>query len=265
MKHWRSKGKISSQLGPGLTEAHQALHTPEAIAARLARGPSRRYLRDLVYGAIDGTVTTFAVVAGVSGAKLSITIVIILGLANLLADGFSMAVSNYLGTRAEEQLREKARKQEYEHIRIFPKGEKEEIRQIFARKGFSGADLESAVSIISSDLDRWVDTMVQEEFGLPLQGPKALRAALATFGAFVVVGSVPLWPFLWNWLSSFSISQPFFWSAVFTGVAFFGVGALKGRYVAKRWHTAGLETFFIGGVAAALAYGVGVALRNLAE
>ncbi|MGH8978267.1 MAG: VIT1/CCC1 transporter family protein, partial [Acidimicrobiia bacterium] len=68
-----------------------ASHTPEAIAARLRIGPRRSYLRDLVYGAIDGTVTTFAVVAGVRGASLEATILVILGIANLVADGFSMA------------------------------------------------------------------------------------------------------------------------------------------------------------------------------
>lgn len=70
---------------------HHALHTPSAIRARLASGPDHSYLRDFTFGAIDGLVTTFAMVAAVAGADLSPTIVIIVGLANVLADGFSMA------------------------------------------------------------------------------------------------------------------------------------------------------------------------------
>ena len=83
----------------------RAEHTSAAIRERLHLGPDHSYLRDFIYGAVDGIVTTFAVVAGVAGAQLSAGIVIVLGVANLLGDGFSMAVSNYLGTRADEQLR----------------------------------------------------------------------------------------------------------------------------------------------------------------
>ncbi len=82
---------------------HEAEHTPAAIRRRLEARPSQDYLKDSIYGAIDGAVTTFAVVSSVAGAGLSSGIVIILGLANLLADGFSMASGNFLGTRAENQ------------------------------------------------------------------------------------------------------------------------------------------------------------------
>ncbi len=248
-------------------EHHRRQHTPEAIQQRLEQGPAHSYLRDFVYGAVDGTVTTFAVVAGVSGAGLSVSIVIILGLANLIADGFSMAVGNFLGTRADEQLREKARRQEHDHVQAFPEGEKEEIRQIFARKGFSGEELESAVDVITSDVERWVETMLQEELGLSVNGPKAFNAALTTFLAFVVVGAVPLAPFLWNWLApnELTIAAPFFWSTLATGVAFLAVGAVKARYVALSWYIAGIETLLMGGGAALLAYAVGVMLRSLVE
>src|SRR5688500_20164740 len=76
-------------------------HSPEAIRRRLESGPTHNYLRDWIYGGIDGAVTTLAVVTGVAGAQLSPWIILVLGFANLLADGFSMAASNYLGTKAE--------------------------------------------------------------------------------------------------------------------------------------------------------------------
>ncbi len=84
-------------------------HEPHEIADRLRSGPSVSYLRDWVYGGIDGAVTTFAVVAGVLGANMSPRVILILGAANLLADGFSMAAANYSSTRTEID--------EYEHIR----------------------------------------------------------------------------------------------------------------------------------------------------
>jgi hypothetical protein len=91
-------------------------HTADAISARLAEGARHNYLRDFIYGGIDGAVTTFAVVAGVTGAGLSPGIVVILGAANLVADGFSMAASNYLGTRAEKDDFRRLRAVEWRHI-----------------------------------------------------------------------------------------------------------------------------------------------------
>src|SRR5690625_7348329 len=108
---------------------------PQGNAARLQAGPTHSYLRVFIYGAMDGAITTFAIVSGVAGAGLSSGVVIIMGLANLLADGVSMGVSNYLGTRAEEQLREKIRAQEARHMRLYPEGERAELRPIFALKG----------------------------------------------------------------------------------------------------------------------------------
>jgi VIT1/CCC1 family predicted Fe2+/Mn2+ transporter len=219
-------------------------------------------LRDVIYGAIDGTVTTFAVVAGVAGAQLAGGVVIILGMANLVADGFSMAVGNLLATRAEQQLREQARRTEEVHIAEVPEGEREEIRQIFASKGFSGNDLERVVTIITSDPKRWVDTMLTEELGLAAEVPSPWRAAMATFAAFVLVGLLPLLPFLYQLVVPSGLTSPFLWSSVLTGLTFFTVGVLKGGYVQAPWYRSGLETLGIGGCAAALAYLVGTLLKS---
>lgn len=246
---------------------HRDDHRPEAIRRRLGEGPARRDLRDFIYGGIDGAVTTFAVVAGVAGARLSAAIVVVLGLANLLADGFSMAVSNYLGTRAEMQQREQWRRVEEAHIERYPEGEREEVRQIYAAKGFEGEDLERVVAVITADRDRWVETMLGEEHGFPAGDGSPVRAGTVTFIAFVVVGFLPLVTFIWQYFAppGLQLERPFAWSAFLTGVAFFVVGAAKSRFVGQRWITAGLETLTMGGAAAVLAYVVGVLLRGLVD
>jgi VIT1/CCC1 family predicted Fe2+/Mn2+ transporter len=244
---------------------HEAEHTPEAIRARLRDENTQGYLKDSIYGAIDGAVTTFAVVSSVAGAGLNSAIVIILGLANLLADGFSMASGNFLGTRAENQAARKARREEAREIEDHPEGEREEIRQIFAAKGFEGEALEKVVEVITADKKRWIDTMMQEEHGQVGTPPSAIKAALATFVAFLIIGAIPLAAHIVDFLNPGVLGNPFLPACLLTGVAFFVVGALKGRAVDQNWALGGLETLGIGALAAGMAYAIGMLLRPLAE
>jgi VIT1/CCC1 family predicted Fe2+/Mn2+ transporter len=240
----------------------RAEHTRRAVEARLA-SDTQSYLRDFVYGAIDGIVTTFAVVAGVAGAGLEDRVVIILGTANLLADGFSMAMSNLLGSRAEQQQRARARLDEERHIRLLPEGEREEIRQIFAAKGLEGSTLEAVVDTITSNRELWLDTMIIEEYGFPPVERSPVRAAATTFLAFVALGALPLLVFAARSPLGVDIEAPFAWSAAFTAAAFFAVGTFKARFVDQAWWKAGLETLVLGGAAAVLAYLVGIALQDV--
>jgi VIT1/CCC1 family predicted Fe2+/Mn2+ transporter len=242
----------------------EATHTPERIRIRLQDGARPSYLRDFVYGAIDGAVTTFAVVSGTAGAGLSTGIVIVLGAANLLGDGCSMALGNYLGTRAQEQQHRRTRLTEARHIEVLPHGEREEVRQIFLAKGLAGDDLERIVDAITSDVERWINTMMVEEHGLPLRPPAAVTAALVTLAAFVGAGLIPLLPFIvWHTAPSLG-APPFLFSTVMTGAAFFAIGTLKSRFVGEGWLRAGLETLLIGGLAAGLAFLAGFLLHGLA-
>lgn len=241
----------------------KAHHHPHLIAKRLADGPESIYLKEFIYGAVDGAITTFAIVAGVAGAGMSAGVIIILGFANLLADGFSMAVGNFLSIRAENQHRLNVRQMELEEIERFPEGEREEVRQIFAMKGFEGQLLEDAVEVITSDNEKWVDTMLQEEHGMTLQEHNALKGGLATFSAFCLVGFVPLGTYVTNWIWPGFVANPFGWSIGLTGVAFFWVGAVKGKFVSHYWLLSGLETVAVGGIAASMAYGIGMLLKGL--
>ena len=238
-------------------------HTPRAVSRRLGQRPSPSYLHDFIYGAIDGAVTTFAVVAGVAGAGLDETVVIVLGGANLVADGFSMAASNFLGSRAERQRREHARREEETHIELVPDGEREEIRQIYAAKGFNGQDLEHIVDVITSDRELWAQTMMSEELGFGSTEPNEYRAALSTLAAFITIGFLPLLIYVYDLIAAGDVTRLFLWSAVLTGLAFAIVGGMKARFTDQSWWRSALETLAIGGLAAALAYGAGTLLESL--
>lgn len=232
-------------------------HLPDDIARRLTAGPKLNYLRDWIYGGIDGAVTTFAIVAGSLGANLSTSIVLILGLANLLADGFSMAAANYSGTKAEDEDYHRLKRVEEKHILLDPDGEREEIRQIYHGKGYRGGELEQLVKIITSQKQTWIETMMQAEYGLSSTQRSPLKAALVTFAAFVVCGSVPLVPFFFGLEASGLITT------TLTGLAFFAIGSVKAHWSPKSWLNSGLETTAIGLCAAGIAFAVGYLLRGL--
>ena len=172
-----------------------------AIAHEPPFGPElvRHYLGNLVYGANDGIITTFAVVSGVAGAALEPRVAIVLGMANLLADGFSMGASNFLAIRSEE-----------------------------------------AVLVTSGSLPR---------------EPFPARHGFATFLAFVLAGSVPLFPYAFA-----APDQRFRIAVVVTLLTLFVIGALRSAVTELRWWRAGLEMLIVGAVAAAVSYFVGAAV-----
>ena len=234
-------------------------HSAEAIKQRLATGPTHNYLRDWIYGGIDGSVTTFAVVSGVAGARLSSWIILVMGFANLFADGFSMAASNYLGTKAEHDDIHRLEAVENRHIDTFPEGEKEEVREIFRQKGFTGEDLRRIVQLITADRTRWVRTMLTEEYGLPYEVRSPWIAALSTFSSFLVCGLIPLLPYLFQLTHAFEVS------VIVTAVVFFAIGSIKSRWSTGSWLQSGSATLLVGAIAAGLAYAAGVILKTLAD
>ena len=240
-------------------ERLHAEHRPAAVAERIAgrRGPG--HLGDAVLGAIDGCVTTFAIVAGAAGAGLPRGVALVLGFSNLVADGFSMAASNFERARSDRDQVARARAQEREHVEHVPEGEREEVRQILVRQGLEGDDLRKVLEVITAERERWVEFMLIAEHGLHPNPASPLRAAGATLAAFVVVGAVPLLPLLVA-----ADAGLFAASAAATAAAFLGIGALQGKLTGMRPLGAALRTLAVGGSAALLAYGVAALLRDVA-
>lgn len=221
------------------------------------------YIGEFVYGGIDGSVTTFAVVAGSAGANLDSSVIIILGFANLIADGFAMSVGSYLSNKSEKENYEKHERIEYWEVNHLPEKEKEEIREIYQAKGFEGELLEQVVDVITADKDRWVDVMMKEELNMTKADKSPFAMGAMTFVSFVLIGLIPLVAYIWDYNSDEGSRNLFGISIFLTSLAFIGIGWLK-SYVAETSRIRSiLETLFLGSAAAVLSYFVGSFLEGL--
>ncbi|MBP7114282.1 MAG: VIT1/CCC1 transporter family protein [Candidatus Peribacteraceae bacterium] len=217
------------------------------------------YIHDIVYGANDGIVTTFAVVAGVTGADLASSIVIILGFANVFADALSMGLGNFLSGKSRQDNYQRLLKEERKEIEEIPEIEREEIREIYEAKGFKGADLDRVTEVITSDKSVWVDTMMREEHGLsPEEEGTPFLHGLMTFGAFILFGSIPIAPYL----LPIADSARFLVTIGSTVFALLIVGLLRSWVTRERLIRGPLEIVSVGLVCAFVAYYIGVALKG---
>jgi VIT1/CCC1 family predicted Fe2+/Mn2+ transporter len=221
-----------------------------------------KYLPEIVYGSIDGIVTTFAVVAGSAGADLSISVVLILGMANLFADGLSMSIGSYLSKKSERDNYKKHRRVEEWEIENMPDVERKEIEQIFREKGFDGEELNMVVNRITANKQVWLDTMMKDELGLTLENKSPFKAGLSTLLSFVVAGAIPLIVYVFAYMGSIVV-DPFIFSSVVTLLTFVLIGYIKTYVTQAGWVRSISETLLLGTAAATVAYFLGDFLESL--
>lgn len=225
-------------------------------------GRHQNYLSEFVYGGIDGSITTFAVVAGAVGAGLDNAIIIILGFANLFADGFSMSIGAYISAKSEKQNYHKQKAIEYWEVDNLPDTEREEIREIYREKGFEEPLLSQVVEVITKDKDRWVDVMMKDELGLIEEEKSSFQIGLYTFISFVAIGLIPLLVFVADYIN-INVSQKFLWSSILTGIGFIIIGFLKSKVTNNSVIKGISETLLLGSLAALVAYFVGDFLEQI--
>ena len=222
------------------------------------------YFKEIIYGGIDGIVTTFAVVAGFSGAalsnevttQLSFLVVLLFGLANLLADGVSMGLGNFLSVRSEQDLYKAARDKELQEVRNNTDMEYEETVTILMKKGFTENDATTMANLYKKNETYWVDFMMNHELEIPdPRGDNPVMNGFMTFTSFIIFGAIPLLPFI-----IFTSGDPktvFQYSILGTFMALITLGLLKWKVVGSKLTTSLMEVVLVGGTAAAIAYYVG--------
>ena len=226
-------------------------------------GFQKEYIAEFVYGGIDGVITTFAVVAGSAGAELAVPIVLILGFANLIADGFAMSVGSYFSAKSENESYDKHKAVEYWEIENLREKEVEEIREIYEAKGFEGDLLKQVVDVITSDDEVWVDTMMKEELEMIKDDRPPWKRGLVTFIAFNLVGFIPLSAYAFAGFIDASASDLFVVSSFSTAVALALIATLKGLVTEQSLIKGIIETVLLGGIAATIAFFVGDILEKL--
>lgn len=226
--------------------------------------PISTYLKEIVYGASDGIVTTFAVVAGFAGAQMSETtlpifVVLLFGLANLAADGTSMGLSSFLSLRSEQDYYNHERNHELQEILNESPLEKEETLEILRKRGFTKKEAEDITALYAKNPEYWADFMMNYE--LELANPtneSPFKTAIATASAFVMFGFIPLIPYI------FFQDAPrlFTMSCIFTLTAFIFLGILRWRVTKQPFIRSVGEIVLIGSVSASVAYLVGTFFKT---
>jgi len=219
------------------------------------------YVADFVYGANDGIITTFAVVTGAVGASLSPGIVVILGIANLLADGFSMGASAFLSMMSERNFHKTLKDEQQHDTENNPDIAKEEVRHVLRQWDAPTGVIEPMTLSITRSKRRWIDFVLREEYGItPEDTSNPGRHSLATFVAFVIAGTLPIVPYIFG----IAAHRQFLVSIIATACALFIAGAAQSLLTTKKWWwKTGLQMLVVGGVAAGISYGLGFLVRSV--
>jgi VIT1/CCC1 family predicted Fe2+/Mn2+ transporter len=219
------------------------------------RGSS--FLSDVILGGQDGIVNVLGVILGIAAATGDSHVVIVAGLAATFAESVSMAAVAYTSTLAEADYYESERERELRHIQEVPKIEKDEVRELYSRKGFRGDLLDRIVDTITANKDVWVAVMMAEEHQLiPIKRKGALRSAVIV-GISAIIGSlIPIIPFFFLPMTTAMLV-----SVAITALTLFIVGAYKARIYVGNPGRSGLEMAAIGTVSALVGYLIGLILR----
>ncbi len=213
-------------------------------------------IREIVFGMNDGIVSIFALLAGIAGAGLPASQILLTLFAATIAGALSMAAGEYLSAKSARKYVESEIHKERLEIKLVPDVEKEEIRRIYSNKGFSGDMLEQIVTQITSDPELWVKEMVVEEIGVAeIEQEGELKGVAIIFVAFMAGSMFPTLPYM---VLQFLDGMVLFWVAtVVTFCGLFLVGALKKFVTGQNWLKSGIEMLIAGTLAFTASYGIG--------
>jgi len=257
----------------GDAEASKRAHDAKKLHEE-GHSDSGEYIKSIVYGGLDGIITTFATVTSVAGADFSAAVIVVLGISHLFADGLSMGMGDYLSSEAEIDYTASERKREAWEMEVNMKGEIEEMIDLYIAKGVSETDARIIINTLAKYPEAFLDHMMVEELGLlppeADQGFSPAKAGMVTMASFMAFGSVPLLPYLIALIPGLHMSaKAQLWASVVATIfTLFMLGAFKGKTVEIKksaWWRSGLLMAFNGTMAAVVGYAIGWAISQLME
>jgi DNA damage-binding protein 1 len=228
------------------------------------------FVKAVLFGALDGVLTSFAIVAGATGGGMGTDVVVIVGFSSILADALSMGVGEYLSSKAHNDYVEQARKREEWHVKNNRERGVEDMVEMYLERGMEASDARAIVNSLSKYDKFFVDALVSEELGVPnykqMDECDCIKEGILMFFSFVLFGSLPLLPFLLtpHFYANGTQNDMFLYSCIATGISLFIVGSCKSSFSARGWFFSGLETVLLGGACSGLAYEVGLFLEEYA-
>ncbi|GMH99430.1 hypothetical protein TrLO_g148 [Triparma laevis f. longispina] len=221
------------------------------------------FIKAIVFGGLDGILTSFAIVAGAAGGGMTPQVVLVLGFSNIFADALSMGVGEFLSSKAHNEWVLSERAREKWELDNYPEGEIQEMIDIYVDRGMSKEDATIVITKMSKYSEFFVDVMMAEE--LQLQVPEddhkceSMKEGLVMFLSFAAFGSLPIMGYViipiffpeWGEETLFSTA------CAVTGIVLFMMGCVKSMFSTTNWFVSGMETFMLGGACATLAYVIG--------
>ena len=227
-----------------------------AVALRKPPGEQHRkvnWLRDVILGGQDGLVNILGIILGVIAGGGSNTVLLATGFAAAITESISMGAVGYTSTVSERDYYKAERAREATEIRDVPEMERQEVREIYAAKGFEGELLDRVVDTITANRDRWLDTMMAEELHLqPVETVDILRSAVVITIATLIGHLIPLMPFVFLPRTTALVV-----AIVVSGLALFTVGVYSALTLVGSWWRMGINMAVIGLGAAGLGFLVG--------
>lgn len=253
---------IRNAFASGDQQASRLLHDARAGQRHEeSHSDSGDYLKAMVFGGLDGILTSFAIVAGAAGGQLSVAVVLVLGFSNIFADALSMGVGEYLSSKAHNEyvLAEK-RREEWE-LKNHREGEILEMVEIFEERGMSRQDAEDVIGKMAKYDDFFINLMMNEELGLqvPTGDDDTIKEGFVMFVSFAFFGAMPLLGYIIVPVMVPGASQHTLFSVacLVTAATLFTMGAIKSQFGTRSWYTSGFEMLILGGSCAVLAFEIG--------
>lgn len=227
------------------------------------------FLKPIIFGGLDGILTSFAIVAGAAGGGLPPTVVLVLGFSNIFADALSMGVGEFLSSKAtNEWILSERRREEWE-MENYPEGEIREMIEIYMNRGMSKEDATLVIETMAKYKDFFVDTMMQQE--LELQVPdddhvqESMREGFIMFLSFAAFGAMPLLGYVVIPVTFPDLGEDrlFLAACIVTGLVLFFLGSVKSKFTNSHWTWSGMETLMLGGACATVAFTIGYYVNEI--